>query len=133
MQDYISSHPPERIDSFKLTLWNLIQWDSAGLQPYIPDSGRVEPYGSEDPDEDGSLGWIQDWCIRPVAVKNFYKFHLRGRLSVCKYRRRRPISTLYEIEDADDYCYCPKYYKESIRIGLGHNTLSCLLILGVGK
>ncbi len=68
MQDYISSHR-QRIDSFKLALWNLIQWDSAGHQPNIPDSGRVEPYGSEDPDEVGSLGWIQDWCIRPVGVK----------------------------------------------------------------
>jgi hypothetical protein len=112
MQDCISSHP-ERIDSFKVALWNLIQWGSAGHQLYIPDNGRVEPYGSEDSDEVGSLGWIQDWCIRPVAVKSFYKFHLRGRLGVSKYRRELPLSTLYKIEDADDYYYCPKYYQES--------------------
>ncbi len=107
MQDYISSHP-ERIDSFKLALWNLIQWDITGHRIYIPDNGRVEPCGSEDPDKVGSLGWIQDWCIRPASVKNFYKFNLKGRLGISKYKRRLPLSTLYKIEDAEDYYYCPK-------------------------
>jgi hypothetical protein len=78
MQEYISSNRV-RIDKFKLALWNLVQWDSAGHRLYIPDNGRVEPYGSEDPDEVGSLSWIQDWCIRPTLVKNFYKFNLGRR------------------------------------------------------
>jgi hypothetical protein len=96
-----------------LALWNLIKWDSAGLQPYIPDSGRVEPYDSDDPYEVGSLGWIQDWCIRPVEVKKFYKLNLGRHKETSRYTRRRTLANLYQIEDADDYCYCPKYFKES--------------------
>jgi hypothetical protein len=113
MQDYISAHTG-RIAKFKLALWNLVQWDIAGHRIYIPDNGRVEPCGSEDPNEVGSLGWVQDWCIRPVAVKNFYKYNLKGRKEVSKYRRRRSIATLYKIEDAGDYYpYCPRYFQES--------------------
>ncbi len=54
MQEYINKHP-QRIDKFKLALWNLVQWDSAGLQVqfYIPDNGTVEAYDNEDPDEVG--------------------------------------------------------------------------------
>jgi hypothetical protein len=112
MQEYISSHPV-RIDKFKLALWNLIQWDSAGHQPYIPDNGRVEPWGIEDPDEVGSLGWIQDWCIRSTFVKDFYKYDLRRRKETSRYNRRRSLASLYKIEDAEDYPYCSNCFKDS--------------------
>ena len=115
MQDFISANT-ERINKFKLALWNLVQWDQSGLYPhfYIPDNGTVEPYDSEDLEEVGSLGWIHDWCIRPVAIKKFYKYHLRGQKEVSKYSRRgRKLATLYKIEDASDYPYCPKYFRES--------------------
>jgi hypothetical protein len=107
MQDYINKHP-QRIDKLKLTLWNLVQWDSAGLQVqfYIPDNGTVEAYDNEDPDEVGSLGWIHDWCVRPTSVKAFYKFNLER-------RKEKSLAKLYKIEDAEDYPYCPKYYRES--------------------
>jgi hypothetical protein len=114
MQDYILAHT-ERINKFKLAHWNLVQWDQAGLgvQLYIPDNGEVEPYGSEDPDEVGSLGWVHDWCIRPVGVKGFYKYNLQRRKELSKHTRRKKLAILYTIEDADNYAYCPKYYRES--------------------
>ncbi len=96
MQDYINKHP-QRIDKFKLALWNLIvQWDSAGLQVqfYIPDNGTVEAYDNEDPDEVGSLGWIHDWCIRPTSVKAFYKFNLERRNVGIQYTIRVLVCTL---------------------------------------
>jgi hypothetical protein len=83
----------------------------------VPDTDSislmVEPYDSEDPDEVGSLGWIQDWCIRPTFVKGFYKFKLGRRKETSKYSRRRSLAKLYKIEDADDYPYRPKYNQES--------------------
>jgi hypothetical protein len=111
MQDYILAHT-QRIDKFKLALWNLIQWDQAGLgiQLCIPDNGTVEPYGSEDPDEVGSLGWVHDWYMRPVGVKGFYKYNLQRRKEVSKHTRRKKLAVLYTIEEADDYPYCPRYY-----------------------
>jgi hypothetical protein len=116
MQDFISANT-QRVNKFKLALWNLVQWDQAGHYPYIyiPDNGTVESYDlPEDPEEVGSLGWIHDWCIRPVAIKKFYKYHLRGQKEVSKYSRRgRKLATLYKIEDASDYPYCPKYFRES--------------------
>ncbi len=114
MREYIKSHP-QRIDKFKLALWNLVQWDSAGLQVqfYIPDNGTVEAYDNEDPDEVGSLGWIHNWCIRPTSVKAFYKFNLERRKETSRYSRRKSLAKLYKIEDAEDYPYCPKYYRES--------------------
>ena len=84
-----------------------------GVQLYIPDNGKVEPYGSDDPDEIGSLGWVHDWCIRPVGVKGFYKYNLQRRKEVSKHTRRKKLAVLYTIEDAGDYAYCPKYYRES--------------------
>ena len=95
-QDYIKSHP-QRIDKFKLALWNLVQWDSAGLQVqfYIPDNGTVEAYDNEDPDEVGSLGWIHDWCIRLTSVKAFYKYSLKGRKESprpTRYSRRKSLA-----------------------------------------
>jgi hypothetical protein len=128
MQDYILAHT-ERIDKFKLALWNLVQWDQAGLHIYIPDNGTVEPYGSDDPDEVGSLGWIHDWCIRPVGVKGFYKYNLKRRKEVSKHTRRRKLAILYTIEEADDYPYCPRYFRERVLIGLGVNTLRTSLIV----
>jgi hypothetical protein len=114
MQEYISSHP-QRIDKFKLALWNLVQWDSAGLQVqfYIPDSGTVEAYDNEDPDEVGSLGWIHDWCIRSTSVKAFYKFNLERLKETSRYSRRKSLANLYKMENAEDCPYCPKYYRES--------------------
>jgi hypothetical protein len=114
MQEYINKHP-QRINKFKLALWNLIQWDSANLQVkyYIPDNGTVEAYDNEDPDEVGSLGWTHDWCIRPTSVKAFYKFNLQRRKDTSRYSRRKSLAKLYKIEDAEDYPYCPKYYRES--------------------
>ena len=114
MQDYIDKHR-QRVNKFKLALWNLIQWDSANLQVkfYIPDNGTVEAYDNEDPDEVGSLGWIHDWCIRPTSVKAFYKFNLQRRKETSRYSRRKSLAKLYKIEDAEDYPYCPKYYRES--------------------
>jgi hypothetical protein len=117
MQEYIESHP-ERVNKFKLALWNLVQWDSANLQVkyYIPDNGTVEPYDNEDPEEVGSLGWIHDWCIRPTSVKAFYKFSLKGRKEPSRptrYSRRKSLAKLYKVEEAEDYPYCPKYYRES--------------------
>jgi hypothetical protein len=114
MQDFISANT-QRIDQFKLALWNLVQWDQAGLGAllYIPDNGRVESYDSEDPNEVGNLGWIHDWCIRPVGVKGFYKYNLQRRKEVSRHTRRKKLAVLYTIEDAGDYAYCPKYYRES--------------------
>ena len=114
MQDFISANT-ERINKFKLALWNLVQWDQSGLYPhfYIPDNGTVEPYDSEDLEEVGSLGWIHDWCIRPVGVKSFYKYNLKRQKEVSRFTRRRKLEILYTVEDADDYPYCPKYYRES--------------------
>ncbi len=114
MQDYILAHT-ERIDKFKLALWNLVQWDQAGLgvQLYIPDYGKVEPYGSEDLDKVGSLGWVHDWCIRPVGVNGFYKYNLQRRKELSKHTRRKKLAILYTLEDAGDYAYCPRYFRES--------------------
>ena len=114
MQDFISANT-QRIDQFKLALWNLVQWDQAGFGqlPYIPDNGRVESYDSEDPNEVGSLGWVHDWCIRPAGVKGFYKYNLQRRKEKAKYTRRKRLAVLYIIEDAGDYAYCPKYFRES--------------------
>ena len=114
MQDFISANT-QRIDQFKLALWNLVQWDQAGFGhlPYIPDNGRVESYDSEDPNEVGSLGWVHDWCIRPAGVKGFYKHYLHRRKEKAKYTRRKKLEVLYVIEDASDYAYCPKYFRES--------------------
>jgi hypothetical protein len=112
MQDYISAHT-KRIDKFKLALWNPIQWDSDGTRIDIPDSGIVEPSGTDDPDECGSLGWIQDWCIRPASGKSLFRHSLQGQIGVYKYRRRLRLAELYKIEDVNDYHYCPKYYIES--------------------
>ena len=113
MQDFISANL-QRIDKFKLALWNLVQWDQDGTRIDIPDSGDVEPCGTDDPDEFGCLDWVQDWCIRPVAVKSFYKYQLKRQKEVSKYSRRgRTLATLYKIEDAKDYTICPRYYCES--------------------
>jgi hypothetical protein len=84
MQDYISSNIERVVDKFKLALWNIIQWDIAGIQIYIPDNGIVEPRGSDDPDECGCLGWIQDWCIRPATGKRLFKHSLQGQIGVYK-------------------------------------------------
>ncbi len=67
MQDYISSHP-ERIGKFRLALWNLIQWDIAGHRIYIPNNGRVEPCGSEDPDEVGSLFRLDSRLVYKASI-----------------------------------------------------------------
>jgi hypothetical protein len=103
MQEYIKHHP-QRIAKFKLALWNLVQWDSAGLQVqfYIPDNGTVEAYDNEDPYEVGNLGWIHDWCIRPTSVKAFYKFNFGRRKESSRYSRRKSLAKLYKIEDAED-------------------------------
>ena len=96
MQDFISANL-QRIDKFKLALWNLVQWDQDGIRIDIPDSGEVEPFGTDEPEEFGCLGWVQDWCIRPVAVKSFYKYHLKRQKEVSKYSRRgRTLATLYK-------------------------------------
>ncbi len=65
MQEYIKSHP-QRIDKFKLALWNLVQWDSAGLKVkfYIPDNGTVEAYDNEDPYEVGLTGRVLSYLPR---------------------------------------------------------------------
>jgi hypothetical protein len=38
---------------------------------------------------------------------------LQGQIGIYRYRRRLPVAELYKIEDAGDYPYCPKYFKES--------------------
>ena len=93
MQGFISANT-QRIDQFKLALWNLVQWNQAGLGAllYIPDNGRVESYDSEDPNEVGSLGWVHDWCIRPAGVKGFYKYNLQRRKEVSKHTRRKKLA-----------------------------------------
>ena len=129
MQDFISANT-ERINKFKLALWNLVQWDQSGLYPhfYIPDNGTVEPYDSEDLEEVGSLGWIHDWCIRPVEVKSFYKYNLRRQKEVSRFTRRRKLEILYTVEDADDYPTVPNTI-EKVLIDLGNSTLRTLLIV----
>jgi hypothetical protein len=112
MQSYISAHP-QRIDKFKLALWNLVQWDIEGIRIDIPDNGKVEPHGTDDPDECGCLDWIQDWCIRPATGKSQVGHSPQLQIGIYKYRRRLPLAELYKIEDPDDYSYCPRYYKDS--------------------
>ena len=131
MQGYISSNP-ETIYRFKLALWNLIQWDIAGIEFFIPDNGFVESCGSDDPEEAGWLGWIQDWCIRPATGKSLFRHSLQGQIGVFKYRRRTLLTEIYLIEDADDYPYGSKYFKES-PLGLGLNTLNRLLKVGESR
>ena len=113
MQDYILHHT-ERVDRFKLALWNLIQWDSAGHKIYIPDSGRVEAFEIDDPDEIGSLGRIQDWCITPTSGKNLLslKYSLQGQIGTYKYRRRKPLARLYKVKLAIESPDYPEYYNE---------------------
>jgi hypothetical protein len=48
-----------------------------------------------------------------MVVKNFYKFNVERRKETSRYSRRRSLASLYKIEDAEDYPYCPKYYQES--------------------
>ena len=131
MQDFISANT-QRINKFKLALWNLVQWDQAGHYPYIyiPDNGTVESYDSpEDPEEVGSLGWIHDWCIRPVAIKKFYKYHLRGQKEVSKYSRRgRKLATLYKLKTLTT-THTVLNTLEKVLIGLGNNTLRTSLIV----
>jgi hypothetical protein len=111
MQDYILHHT-ERVDKFKLTLWNLVQWDSAGIKVYIPDNGRVEAFEIDDPDECGSLGRIQDWCVKPTSGKSLLKHSLQGQIGTYKYRRRKPLAKLYKLVEARDCPDYPTYFNE---------------------
>jgi hypothetical protein len=112
MQDFISANL-QRTDKFKLALWNLVQWDQDGTRIDISDSGEVEPFGTDDPDEWGCLGWVQDWCIRPADGKSLLRFSQQRRIGVYKYTHRLPLAEIYKIEDAKDYAICPRYYCES--------------------
>jgi hypothetical protein len=122
MQDFISANT-QRIDKFKLALWNLIQWNQDGTRIDIPDSEEVEPCGIDDPDEWGCLGWVQDWCIRPADGKSLLRLSQQRQIGVYKYTRRLPLTEIYKIEDAKDYAIC---HTVRVHIDLGINTLSLI-------
>ncbi len=62
-------------DRFKLALLNLERLDIEGEDLEVPIGGYIEPCFNQDQDWQlwGTLGWIQDWFVRPVQKKKKYK------------------------------------------------------------
>ena len=77
MYGYIDSGSnSERVNKFKIALYNLDLWQIANRPIVIPDSGFVKAE-DENPTSWGSLGFVQAWEIRPVKSEVFKKVTLR--------------------------------------------------------
>ena len=134
MQDFILDlRNKERVDRFKLALLNLERLDIEGEDLEIPIGGYVEPCFNQDQDWQlwGTLGWIQDWFIRPVQNKKQDWFvtsvHKKKKVNLLdysnirqgtlrKYTRRTPLSRLFHLQDARDFALCDFHIYEPFRV-----------------
>ncbi len=97
MQDFIlDPRNKERVeDRFKLALLKLERLDIEGEDLEVPVGGYVEPCFDQGQDWQlwGTLGWIQDWFVRPV--KNKKKVNLINYSNI-RQSTTRKLSTLAE-------------------------------------
>jgi hypothetical protein len=122
MQDFILDlRNKERVDRFKLALLNFERLDIEGEDLEIPIGGYVEPCFNQDQDWQlwGTLGWIQDWFIRPVQKKkkvNFINYSNIQQSTKRKYTRRTPLSQLFHLQHARDYALSDFHIYEPFRV-----------------
>jgi hypothetical protein len=134
MQDFILDlRNKERVDRFKLALLNLERLDIEGEDLEVPIGGYVEPCFNQDQDWQlwGTLGWIQDWFVRPVQNKKQDWFvtsvHKKKKVNLLdysnirqstlrKYTRRTPLSRLFHLQDARDFALCDFHIYEPFRV-----------------
>ncbi len=134
MQDFILDlRNKERVDRFKLALLNLERLDIEGEDLEVPIGGYVEPCFNQDQGWQlwGTLGWIQDWFIRPVQNKKQDWFvtsvHKKKKVNLLdysnirqstlrKYTRRTPLSRLFHLQHARDFALCDFHIYEPFRV-----------------
>ena len=133
MQDFILDlRNKERVDRFKLALLNLERIDIEGEDLEVPICGYAEPCFNQDQDWQlwGTLGWIQDWFVRPAhkkqdrftrPVQKKKKVNLSNYSNVQqsarhKYTRRTPLSRLFELQHSGDYALCDFHKDEPFRV-----------------
>ena len=122
MQDFISDPKnKERVDRFKLALLNLERLDIEGEDLEVPIGGYVEPCFDQGQDWQlwGTLGWIQDWFVRPVPAKkrvNLITYSNIVQSTRRKYTRRTPLSRLFKLQHARDYALCDFHIYEPFRV-----------------
>ncbi len=122
MQDFILDlRNKERVDRFKLALLNLERLDIEGEELEVPIGGYVEPCFNQDQDWQlwGTLGWIQDWFVRPVQKKkrvNLIHYSNVQQSTKRKYTRRTPLSRLFKLQHARDYALCDFHIYEPFRV-----------------
>ena len=131
MQDFILDlRNKERVDRFKLAFLNLERLDIEGEDLEVPIGGYVEPCFNQDQDWQlwGTLGWIQDWFVRPAhkkqdrftrPVQKKKKVNLINYVQQSarrKYTRRTPLSRLFELQHSGDYALCDFHIYEPFRV-----------------
>jgi hypothetical protein len=102
MQEYIYTNS-DRIERFKLALFNLESWEIKGEpKDNIPLGGYV---GSCDSDhtKGGSLGSAHTWFIRPSKQYNLFK-RVESRLKpIDTLRRRTAFDCFFALEHQSDF------------------------------
>jgi hypothetical protein len=122
MQDFILDlRNKERVDRFKLALLNLERLDIEGEDLEVPAGGYVEPCFNQDQDWQllGTLGWIQDWFVRPAQKKkkvNLIHYSNIQQSTKRKYTRRTPLSRLFHLQHTRDYALCDFHIYEPFRV-----------------
>ena len=122
MQDFIlDPRNKERIDRFKLALLNLERLDIEGEDLEVPIGGYVELCFDQGQDWQlwGTLGWIQDWFVRPAPSKkrvNLIEYSNIVQSTKRKYTRRKPLSRLFKIQHVRDYALCDFHIYEPFRV-----------------
>ncbi len=122
MQDFIvDPRNKERVDRFKLALLNLERLAREGEDLEVPVGGYVEPCFDQGQDWQlwGTLGWIQDWFVRPVQKKkkvNLINYSNLLQSTTRKYTRRTPLSRLFKLQHARDYALCDFHIYEPFRV-----------------
>jgi hypothetical protein len=133
MQDFILDlRNKERVDRFKLALLNLERLDIEGEDLEVPIGGYVEPCFNQDQDWQlwGTLGWIQDWFVRPAQKKqdwfvrpvqkkkkvNLINYSNVQQSTRRKYTRRTPLSRLFQLQHSGDYALCDFHIYEPFRV-----------------
>ena len=132
MQDFILDlRNKERVDRFKLAFLNLERLDIEGEDLEVPIGGYVEPCFNQDQDWQlwGTLGWIQDWFVRPAQKKqdrftrpvqkkkkvNLINYSNVQQSARRKYTRRTPLSRLFQLQHSGDYALCDFHIYEPFR------------------
>jgi hypothetical protein len=122
MQDFISDQRnKERVDRFKLALLNLERLDIEGEDLEVPEGGYVEPCFDQGQDWQlwGTLGWIQDWFVRPAKKKvNLIQYSNIVQSTKRKYTRRTPLSRLFKLQYASNYALSDFHIYEPFRVEL---------------